>query len=240
MAWWMIILVLMVLAYVAGATPFGFLAGKAKGIDIRKHGSGNIGATNVIRVLGKEIGLPVFALDVLKGLLPVLLAAWWVGRSPAFVGRPVQAQLAEVLTALAVVVGHTATFWLGFKGGKGVATSAGVMLGLAPWVLLAAFLVWAATMAIWRYVSLGSILAGWSLPVAVIGQGFARGSTEVVERSDAHVTRLMVYHQPELNWPLLTLALLIAVLVTWRHRGNLQRLAAGTEPKAGRKKEVVP
>lgn len=215
MAWWMIILVLVVLAYVAGATPFGFLAGKARGIDIRRHGSGNIGATNVTRVLGRKIGLPVFVLDVLKGLLPVLLAAWWTTQSPAFTGPPIKAQLAEVLTGLAVVVGHTASFWLGFKGGKGVATSAGVMLGLAPWALLAAALVWAATMAVWRYVSLGSILAGWTLPVAVAVQGWRQGV---------------------FNWPLLALAALISVLVTVRHRSNLQRIAAGTEPKAGRKR----
>lgn len=217
MAWWMIILVLMLLAYVAGATPFGFLAGRARGIDIRQHGSGNIGATNVVRVLGKRIGLPVFVLDVLKGLLPVLLATWWSERSPAFIGHPIKAQLAEVLTGLAVVVGHTATFWLGFKGGKGVATSAGVMLGLAPWALLAAVFVWAAAMVICRYVSLSSILAGWTLPVAVTVQS---------------------WRQEAFNWPLLTLALLIAILVTWRHRANLQRIAAGTEPKAGRKKEL--
>jgi acyl phosphate:glycerol-3-phosphate acyltransferase len=221
---WMIILVLMALAYVMGATPFGFLAAKAYGIDIRQRGSGNIGATNVIRVLGKKVGLPVFALDVLKGLLPVVLAGWWTARSLAFAGHPIQAQLAEVLTGLAVVVGHTATFWLGFKGGKGVATSAGVMLGLAPWVLLAALLVWAVAMAIWRFVSLASILAAWTLPIAAVVQGIARGRRG----------------QPDLNWPLLALSLLIAGLVTWRHRGNLQRLAAGTEPKAGRRKEGSP
>ena len=212
MPYWLAISLPVLLAYVAGATPFGWLAGRLRGVDLREHGSGNIGATNAVRVLGKRIGLPVFALDVLKGWLPVVLAAWWVEGQPAFAGRPVAAQAAPVLAGLGAVLGHTFTFWLGFRGGKGVATSAGVMLGLAPLALVAAVLVWAVSMKCSRYVSLSSILAGWALPAAVGLLGWRSG---------------------ELNPPVLVLALLIAVLVTVRHRANIARIAAGTEPKAG-------
>jgi glycerol-3-phosphate acyltransferase PlsY len=115
-------------AYLSGATPFGYLAGKLKGIDIRQHGSGNIGATNAIRVLGKGIGIPVFILDLLKGLLPVLFAKHWLAQMP---GAESLISWGAVLTALAAVLGHMFTFWLGFKGGKGVATTGGVLLGIA-------------------------------------------------------------------------------------------------------------
>ena len=119
------------LGYIAGATPFGFLAGKAKGVDIRKHGSGNIGATNVLRILGKPIGVSVFLADFLKGALPVLLSVYLVGRD----GVPLQAfgrDVVPVFVALATILGHNFTFWLGFKGGKGVATSAGALVALMP------------------------------------------------------------------------------------------------------------
>ena len=118
------LLSILLLAYVAGATPFGYLVAKWKGIDIRQHGSGNIGATNVIRVLGKKIGIPVFAMDLLKGLLPVVTARlWctWTAHEPTW---------PMLLAALGSVLGHNFTFWLGFKGGKGVATSAGAILAL--------------------------------------------------------------------------------------------------------------
>lgn len=220
MPYWLAISLPVLLAYVAGATPFGWLAGRLlRGIDLREHGSGNIGATNAVRVLGKRIGLPVFALDVLKGWLPVALAAWWVEGQPVFAGRPMAAQAVPVLAGLGAVLGHTFTFWLGFRGGKGVATSAGVMLGLAPLALLAAVLVWAASMKLSRYVSLSSILAGWTLPAAVGIVGWRSG---------------------HFNLPVLVLSLLIAVLVTVRHRSNIARIAAGTEPKAGASRRTAP
>jgi len=216
---WLAILLPIFPAYIAGATPFGWMAGKLRGLDLREHGSGNIGATNAVRVLGRRVGLPVFALDVLKGLLPVLGAAWWSAWHPGFAGHPLAAQSAPVLAGLGAVLGHTFTFWLGFKGGKGVATSAGVMLGLAPWALLAACLCWTLSMKTCRYVSLSSIVAGWTLPVAVAVQGWFTGG---------------------FNRPILALAVLIAVLVTVRHRANLARLAAGTEPKAGARTPAAP
>jgi glycerol-3-phosphate acyltransferase PlsY len=128
-------------------------------------------------------------------------------------------QAVPVLAGLAAVLGHSFTFWLGFKGGKGVATSAGVMLGLAPAALAAAVVVWIFSVKLSRYVSLASILAGWALAVAVAVQAWLQGS---------------------LNLPVMALALLIAVLVTVRHRGNLARIAAGTEPKAGARRSSPP
>lgn len=216
---WLALSLPVVLAYVAGATPFGWLAGRLRGIDLREHGSGNIGATNAVRVLGKGIGLPVFALDMLKGWLPVTAASWWAAVQPAFTGYSMAAQTAPVLAGLGAILGHTFTFWLGFKGGKGVATSAGAMLGLAPLALLAAVVVWALCLKITRYVSLASVVSGWVLPIAVGVQGWRWG---------------------QVNLPLLVLSLLIAVLVTIRHRSNLARLAAGTEPKTGSRPAAPP
>lgn len=214
MSAWLTLGVILLLAYLAGATPFGYLAGRWRGLDIRQHGSGNIGATNVIRVLGKGIGIPVFILDLLKGWLPVVGAVWWVSQAPAFTPHPLLQQLTPVLAGLAAVAGHMAPVWLGFKGGKGVATSAGIMIGLAPWPLLVALVTWIVARQIWRYVSLASILAGWALLLAVIGQSWWRGS---------------------FNGPLLGLCLVLTALVTVRHRSNLRRIAEGTEPKVGRK-----
>lgn len=214
MSVWLTLSLILLLAYLAGATPFGYLAGRWRGIDIRQHGSGNIGATNVVRVLGKGIGIPVFVLDLLKGWLPVLGAAWWVGRDAAFASHPLLQQLAPVLAGLATVAGHMAPVWLGFKGGKGVATSAGIMIGLAPWPLLIALLTWLTARKIWRYVSLASILAGWALLLAVLIQSWLRQA---------------------FNGPLIALCVVLAVLVTLRHRSNLRRIAEGTEPKVGRR-----
>ena len=133
-------------AYVVGATPFGYLAGKMKGVDIRQHGSGNIGATNVIRVLGKGIGIPVFILDVLKGLLPVLCARWWnLGMD------------CQIAAALGAVLGHNFTFWLGYKGGKGVATSAGALFGLMWMPTLVAVVTWVVAFFFTRYVAVASL-----------------------------------------------------------------------------------
>ena len=196
------LLSILLLAYVAGATPFGYLVAKWKGIDIRQHGSGNIGATNVIRVLGKKIGIPVFAMDMLKGLLPVVAARlWctWTAHEPTW---------PMLLAALGSVLGHNFTFWLGFKGGKGVATSAGAILALLPAALGVAVVVWMIFFFSTRYVAVASIAAGLSLPLTVLAQ------------------RALTGH-PAL--PLLGFATVIGLLAVWRHRSNIQRLREGTE-----------
>ena len=198
--------------YVSGATPFGYLAGKLRGIDIRQHGSGNIGATNAIRVLGKGIGIPVFILDMLKGWLPVLLAKAWLVSLP---GGEAWVSTGAVVTGLAAVLGHMFTFWLGFKGGKGVATTTGVLLGIAPVAMLGGLVVWLAFFFTTRYVSLASMMAGVGVAVTLLIQMNHAGRWDAV---------------------LLGFGLLIMVLVTVQHRSNIRRILAGTEPKAGRKK----
>ena len=196
------LLSILLLAYVAGATPFGYLVAKWKGIDIREHGSGNIGATNVIRVLGKKIGIPVFAMDMLKGLLPVVAARLWCTWTTHEPTWPM------LLAALGSVLGHNFTFWLGFKGGKGVATSAGAILALLPAALGVAVVVWLIFFFSTRYVAVASIAAGLSLPLTVLAQRALTGSPAL---------------------PLLGFATVIGLLAVWRHRSNIQRLREGTE-----------
>lgn len=185
------------LAYLVGATPFGFLAGQLRGIDIREHGSGNIGATNVLRVLGKPVGITVLVLDLLKGLAPVLIALGATGRSGI-----------HLAAALAAILGHNYTFWLGFKGGKGIATTAGAILPLMPWALLAAATVWFATFLATRYVSLASLGAAVAVPSALGVEALIAG---------------------RLNPAIFSFAALVSVLAIWKHRPNIRRLLRGEE-----------
>ncbi len=189
------------LAWLIGATPFGYLAGKLRGIDIRQHGSGNIGATNVLRVLGKPIGITTLVLDVLKGLVPVIIAQRVAGPDHSLV---------PILAAVAAILGHNYTFWLGFKGGKGIATSAGAIAPLIPVPLAIALVLWGLSFALTRYVSVASIVAAVSLPITAALQAWRTGLWD---------------------WPLLIFTLFLAVMATWRHRSNLQRLRAGTESR---------
>jgi glycerol-3-phosphate acyltransferase PlsY len=146
---------LLVASYLLGSTPFGlWIAWKLKGVDIRKMGSGNIGATNVGRICGPRAYALVFALDVLKGLLPPLAAAR-LNFSSAW----------QVTGALLAIVGHNYSIWLGFKGGKGIAASLGALIGISPWVALGAFLAFGVEFVALRYVSLGSLAAAVSLPI---------------------------------------------------------------------------
>lgn len=191
-------------AFLLGSIPTGYLVARAKGIDIRQHGSGNIGATNVFRTLGKPLGILVFVLDALKGFAAVWLASRFGGGSD----WPV------IIAAVAAIAGHNYTPWLGFKGGKGIATSAGVLIALMPWAVLAIALVWLAVFFATRYVSLASISAAAALPAAVGALWFygCGGSA-----------------------PLLGFSVLIAALAIWRHRSNIERLMAGTEHRFDRK-----
>ncbi len=199
-------------AYLCGSLPFGYWAGLMKGMDIRKHGSGNIGATNVIRVLGKGIGIPVFILDMLKGLVPVAFAEWWMLRQGA---NPGTATFVAVCCAAASVLGHMFTFWLGFKGGKGVATSAGALLGLAPLSLLFALIVWLAVYFSARMVAMASIASAVALPIAMA---------------------LVMSYQGTWNFVLLGLGIVMGVLVVVRHRSNIVRMLSGTENRFEKKK----
>ena len=191
-------------AFLLGSIPTGYLVARAKGVDIRKHGSGNIGATNVFRTLGKPLGIFVFLIDALKGFAAVWLAAQFSDGS----------DWAGIVAAVAVIAGHNYTPWLGFKGGKGIATSAGVLLALMPWAVLAIAVVWVLVFKISRYVSLASICAAAALPVAV---------------------GLLWFSGCGGNGPLLAFSLAISALAIWRHRTNIQRLRAGTESRFERK-----
>ncbi|MEM6917050.1 MAG: glycerol-3-phosphate 1-O-acyltransferase PlsY [Verrucomicrobiota bacterium] len=190
--WWPAIL-----AYIVGATPFGFLAGKMKGIDIRDHGSGNIGATNVLRTLGKPIGITVLVLDIFKGMIPVIIAKL-VSEDSAL----------HIATAIAAILGHNYTFWLRFKGGKGIATTAGAVIPILTIPILAAAAGWGIALKITRYVSVASIVAAIVIPVTLSIQNFISG---------------------EWDWIVFSLALFVCLLAIWKHRGNIQRLRAGKE-----------
>jgi glycerol-3-phosphate acyltransferase PlsY len=195
-------------AFLLGSIPSGFLVAKARGVDIRQHGSGNIGATNVLRTLGKGPGLLVFALDLLKGLGAVVAAKFFATSAwDAPVALPASA--AGITAAVAAILGHNYTPWLGFKGGKGIATSAGVLLGLMPLVLAVGLAVWAAVFLGTRYVSLASIAAALSLPVTTATLVFSG-------RADP---------------PLLAFAAAAAALAVFRHRSNIRRLMDGTESR---------
>ena len=207
------------LGFLLGSIPFGLLMGRIKGIDIRQHGSGNIGATNVFRTLGKQLGTTCLLLDFSKGLVPVLIARDMV--EPMMTEQQFTAQSIEVLTALASIMGHNYSPWIGFKGGKGIATTAGAITALMPFGLVLLILVWAIFTFTTKYVSVGSIAAAASLPILVIiGSAFhgklANGTW---------------------NKPLFIFSLIAAILAIWKHRANIARLKAGTENRIGHKKK---
>lgn len=199
----------LIAAYLLGSIPFGLLAAKCKGLDIRKHGSGNIGATNVWRVCGWRCGLPVFVLDVLKGVAAVWLARWLAVRLSGDIAW------AAIVAAMACVIGHSFPVWLGFKGGKGVATSLGAFLGLMPIPSLAALFAWIVIFKVSGYVSLASIVASLVLPAAAIAIQFTHWAY---------------------GWPVSGFAVVAGLLVIVRHSSNITRLRAGTENRFGRKK----
>jgi glycerol-3-phosphate acyltransferase PlsY len=200
-----------VIFYLMGSVPTGYLMARSRGIDIRQHGSGNIGATNVGRVLGRNWGFVAFACDFLKGFLLLFLVRHF--EFPDDKTWPTALLL--VLCGMAAILGHNFTPWLGFKGGKGVATTGGVLAALMPWVFLAALALWAVLVLITRTVSIGSVAAAVALPIAAF------------------------FINPG-QWIYFALALLAGILVIWRHRSNIQRLLAGTEPRLGARVPIPP
>jgi glycerol-3-phosphate acyltransferase PlsY len=202
---------LLVGSYLLGSIPFGYLAGRLRGIDIRKVGSGNVGATNVVRVLGKRYGYPVFALDVLKGLGAVKISMLMApGRSPEW-NSP---EIFGILAGVCSVLGHLYPPWLKFEGGKGVATSAGALLALTPVATLIGVAIWIIVFWLTRYVSLASIIAAAALPIVIF----------VFSSQDQNNGKPLVYSSA-----------CVAAVVIWRHRSNLSRLIRGTEPRFTRK-----
>ncbi len=186
--------------YLLGSIPTSYLAGRALfGIDLREHGSGNLGATNALRVLGVGPGICVLAIDALKGWVAVALAA-------SYTGRPTDALL-PLAAGTAAVLGHVFPAWLGFKGGKGVATAAGVFAAAAPKALLVCLAVFTAVVYATRYVSAGSLAAALALPFSIHAWGYSPACVK--------------------------LGATVAVLVTVTHRANIQRLLKGEENRLG-------
>ena len=224
------------IAFLFGSIPFGLIIASAKGINIREHGSGNIGATNVLRVVGKKYGITCLLLDALKGFIPVVIAVnliqitgknvglFHLGGLDAFAlllpaAEQFKGQLVHVITALAAVLGHNYSPWVGFKGGKGIATSAGVLLALMPAGIGLLIIVWLIVFGISRYVSLASIIAAAVLPLITIYGSWFHGRIA----------------DGTWNKPLFFFSLTIGILAVWKHRSNITRLLAGTEHRFTRK-----
>lgn len=197
-------------SYLLGSIPFGYLIGRIAGIDIRKAGSGNIGATNVLRILGKRHGYPVFVLDFLKGFGAVKLSMLLAMRPPPNWNSP---ELFGIIAAVSSVVGHSYPPWLKFKGGKGVATSAGALFALTAIGGLIGLGIWIIIFWLTRYVSVASVTAALVLPVVILVISWRNESAKAI----------------------FYFSVCAAAVVIWRHRSNLFRLMHGTEPRFTRK-----
>ena len=207
----------LVLAWLLGSIPSAYLAGRAKGVDLRRHGSGNLGATNAWRVLGWKIGLAVYLFDTAKGFVPAFFfVRWFVLRGTLESLRlttlhPERLELWAIGYGVAAILGHVKPVWLrGEGGGKGVATAGGVFLGLAPLAFAGTLAVFAAVLLATGYVSLGSLTAAVALPVILL---FTRGAAS----------------------PVFLVSVLLALFVFWTHRANIGRLRRGEESRFGRR-----
>jgi len=198
-------------SYLLGSIPAGYLAGQIAGIDIRRTGSGNIGATNVTRVLGKRYGYPVFAVDFLKGLGAVKISVLIAARL-----RPEwsSTEMFGIVAAISSVIGHSFPVWLKFRGGKGVATSAGALFGLMPVGALIGAVIWILIFWMTRYVSVASIATAIALPFIIL---------------------IMTWLGQTRGKALFYSSIFLAGVVIWRHRSNLFRLMRGSEPRFTRK-----
>jgi acyl phosphate:glycerol-3-phosphate acyltransferase len=227
-------------AFLLGSIPFGLIIAKAKGIDIRNHGSGNIGATNVFRIVGKKYGLSCLFLDALKGFIPCVIGISLIrfagmknpmmisALSPFSAEFPMlHAQIFQVITGLCSVLGHNYSPWVRFKGGKGIATSAGVLIALMPAAVVILILIFAAVLFATRYVAVASMAAAAALPLVTLWGSWFHGEIQA----------------GTWNKPLFFFSLVIAILAIWKHRTNISRLREGTESRfvwGGKKGEVKP
>jgi glycerol-3-phosphate acyltransferase PlsY len=223
------VLLVVAASYLLGAVPFSLVVARARGVDLRQHGSGNAGATNAFRVMGAGPGLLVFLLDFGKGLAAVVLVsrladvgavveAGWLGSRP-----DLAAAWTATIAGTAAMLGHVFTVWGrllfgSWKGGKGVATGAGMLVGLAPIAIGLAAVVFGVVMALTRYVSLGSILGALSLPVTLVA---------------LHVG--LDWRSPPPVW---IFAVVVPAFILWTHRANVRRLLDGTESKMGRSRRA--
>ncbi len=205
-------LVTVAVAYLLGSIPTGYLVGRAKGVDVRKVGSGNIGATNAFRTLGKRAGVLVLLADALKGWLaagpmPVIVQRLIAPSAPPDLATQ---EYLQIIAGVVVILGHNYTCWLQFKGGKGIATSAGVLLALTPITFAAGLAAWIVVCVVTRYVSLGSIAAALVLPIASWLAGY--------------------------SFRLVVVTGVMGALAIYKHKGNIERLLNGTESRIGRPK----
>jgi acyl phosphate:glycerol-3-phosphate acyltransferase len=198
------------IAYLLGSIPTGFLVAKARGVDIRTVGSGNIGATNVFRILGKAAGIFVLLADAAKGWVAVFVVARLVAGWFCPEAGPTALEWFALCAGIAAILGHNYTCWLHFKGGKGIATSAGVLVALVPVPLLIVLAVWISVFALSRYVSLASISAAFTLPFAAWTFGESR--------------------------TIIVVTAALAALAIYKHKANIQRLLNGTENRIGAKR----
>lgn len=202
------LLLMVVISYLIGSIPTSIIAGKLlKGIDIRQHGSGNAGATNVFRVLGWKAGLVVLLIDMFKGWFPTVYVSQ-LGMDSGLAWQPINYQ---ILAGVAAMFGHIWTIFAGFKGGKGVGTGAGMIIGLAPLPVLICLIVFIVTVALTRYVSLGSILASITFMVVVLLQKYV--------------------FDIDISTQLLVFSVFVPILIVFTHRSNIQRLLKGQENK---------
>jgi glycerol-3-phosphate acyltransferase PlsY len=219
--------VLPVAAYLVGSIPTAHLLARSRGVDLGAVGSRNYGATNLGRTLGRSWGILCFAVDALKGALPVLAAGWMLGALGAPAGGiSTETAWCWLAVALAAILGHTLSPWIGFKGGKGVATGFGALAAMWPVLTLPAGLaivLWAAILAISRIISLASMVAAISIPCSVLVAALAANGLAGVRASV----------------PFLAATGVIAAFVVWKHRANIARMRAGTEPKVGRKNDAA-
>ena len=223
---WLVVAAIFFASYLLGSIPSGLLISKSRGMDIREHGSKNIGATNVWRVMGKKWGVMAFVCDTAKGWLAVRLGVWMAGHFSTtehlLHGKAalhfLPHDFAGITAALGCILGHNFPVWLGFKGGKGVATSLGVLLGMMPLAALLTFVIWGVVLKISRYVSLASLVAAACLPVVVVGLFFLGGID---------------------GWANFYFAVAAAALIIKRHTPNIQRLRAGTELRFGTAKPIM-
>ncbi len=192
--------IVLVVAYFIGSIPFAFIIGKVNGVDIRKLGSGNVGATNVLRNLGKKWGIPCFICDFLKGMVPVLIATSVCSGN----------DLAPIMSVIGTVLGHVFTIFLRFKGGKGVATTAGALMGIAWYPVLIGLIIWFITLKLTGYVSLGSIIAAAVIPIIIC-----------IDKQFNSATNYLF--------------IVMGILVIYRHKSNIHRLIKGEESKFKKK-----
>ncbi|MEP4079480.1 glycerol-3-phosphate 1-O-acyltransferase PlsY [Haloferula sp.] len=228
------------IAFLLGSIPFGLIIAKLKGIDIRAHGSGNIGATNVLRVVGKKYGITCLVLDAIKGLVPTMIGLSLIrfaGPDGQAHSNPMaidaltsygtvlpavdqwKAQALQVVTGLLAILGHNFSPWVGFKGGKGIATSAGVLIALMPAAVVILIILWLLVFLTTRYVAVASIAAAAALPFLTLYGSWHHGKLA----------------DGTWNKPLLVFTIIISVLAIWKHRSNIERLRSGTENRFNRK-----